>query len=81
MNDTVIRFVLLMNDDSSRFKEDIEISKSENVWLYKNTQKYPVGVINFIPGIIFVAGAFYDFLKMKVCDSPFLNVIRCTLPS
>lgn len=27
MNDTVIRFVLLMNDDSSRFKEDIEISK------------------------------------------------------
>lgn len=26
-NDTVIRFVLLMNDDDSRFKEDIEISK------------------------------------------------------
>lgn len=26
-NDTVIRFVLLMNGDGSRFKEDIEISK------------------------------------------------------
>lgn len=26
-NDTVIRFVLLMNSDDSRFKEDIEISK------------------------------------------------------
>lgn len=27
MNDTVIRFVLLMNENGSRFKEDIEISK------------------------------------------------------
>ena len=26
-NDTVIRFVLLMNSDDSRFKEDIEIRK------------------------------------------------------
>lgn len=66
-------------------KKILRLVKSEKVWQYKNTQKYPVGSNKLHAGYFFVAdidvGNIYDFLKIKVCDSPFLNVIRCTLPS